>query len=714
MVEKTIFNEVVLRCSRLENHCASLKLKLQHQKESFQNNRPLNNQNAPAFQELFEINNLQAKLKAKDVSIANLRKHTESLKDYIKHTQEHADTLREIVEHAIAFRPLDSDLDSACNALKNSHPTKVTKKRTPRRNNPEMLKDATNISSSSRSKVVESNISNNSEPNQNWGSNVSTAPSSPRVNFRRSKSSSGLPKLKFEKDHLCSACSLGKSKKHSHKPKSKDTNQEKLSLLYMDLCRPMRVKSTNGKKYILVIVGDYSRFTWVKVLRSKDEAPEFFIKFLKMTQFRLNTSVRNIRTDNGTTFVNQTLRSYYEDVKISHETSVARTQQQNDVVKRRNRTLVDAARTMLIFSKALLFLWAEAVATTCYTHNRSLIRLRHGKVPYELLHDKKPDLTYFRIFGALCYPTNDSKDLGKLKPKADIGIFIGYALAKKAYRIYNRRLAQKPHSPTPYVQPTKNGWEILFQPLFDKYFNPSPSVASYVPIIVTPEPTDPTESQSSVISSGVEEQFHDIVFTHLDNDPFFGVPIPELNLKSLLQGMLFQLIPRGIFLNQSKYALEIIKKYGMESSDPVDTPKVEKSKLDEDPQRKAVDPTRYHGKIGSLICCAQILWMRSQLTDYGLRFNKIPLYYDNKSAIALCCNNVQHSRSKHIDVRYQFIKEQVENSMVELYFVRTDYQLADIFTQALGRKRLEFLINNLGMKSMSLETLKRLAEETEE
>ncbi|GKE28858.1 retrovirus-related pol polyprotein from transposon TNT 1-94 [Tanacetum coccineum] len=159
----------------------------------------------------------------------------------------------------------------------------------------------------------------------------------------------GLPKLKFEKDHLCSACSLGKSKKQSHKPKSKDTNQEKLYLLYMDLCGLMRVKSINRKKYILVIVDDYSRFTWVKFLRSKDEAPEFIIKFLKMIQVRLNTTIRNIRTDNGIKFVNQTLRSYYEDVGISHETSMARTPQQNSVVERRNRTLVEAARTMLYY-----------------------------------------------------------------------------------------------------------------------------------------------------------------------------------------------------------------------------------------------------------------------------------------------------------------------------------------------------------------------------
>nr|GFB66408.1 retrovirus-related Pol polyprotein from transposon TNT 1-94 [Tanacetum cinerariifolium] len=196
----------------------------------------------------------------------------------------------------------------------------------------------------------------------------------------------GLPKLKFEKDHLCSACAMGKSTKKTHKPKSEDTNQEKLYLLDMYLCGPMRVESVNGKKYILVIVDDYSRFTWVKFMRSKDETPMFIIKFLKMIQVWLNVPVRRIRTDNGTDFVNQTLRDYYEEVGISHETSVARSPHQNGVVERRNHTLIKAARTMLIYAQALLFLWAEAMATACFTQNRSIIRLRHGKTPYELMH----------------------------------------------------------------------------------------------------------------------------------------------------------------------------------------------------------------------------------------------------------------------------------------------------------------------------------------
>ncbi|GJT58316.1 integrase, catalytic region, zinc finger, CCHC-type containing protein [Tanacetum coccineum] len=354
----------------------------------------------------------------------------------------------------------------------------------------------------------------------------------------------GLPKLKFEKDHLCSVCAMGKSTKKPHKPKSEDTNQEKLYLLHMDLCGPMRVASVNGKKYILVIVDDYSRFTWVKCLRSKDEAPDFIIKFLKMIQ----------------------------KVGISHETSVARSPQQNGVVERRNRTLIEAARTMLIYAKAPLFLWAEAVATACYTQNRSIIRLRHGKTPYELLHDKLPDLSFFHVFGALCYPTNDSENLGKLQPKADIDFdeltamasehsSSGPALHEMTPATISSGLVPNPPTSTPFVPPSRNDWDLLFQPLFDELLNPSSSVdrpapevialiakvVAPVPAVSTGSPSSTTvdqdvpspsnsqttpETQSPIIPNDVEEDNHDLDVAHMNNDPFFGIPILENNSEA--------------------------------------------------------------------------------------------------------------------------------------------------------------------------------------
>nr|GEY96397.1 retrovirus-related Pol polyprotein from transposon TNT 1-94 [Tanacetum cinerariifolium] len=559
-------------------------------------------------------------------------------------------------------------------------------------------------------------------------------------------------------------------------------------------------------------------------------------------------------------------------------------------------------------------------------------------------------------------------------------------------------LMQKPSSSTPYVPPSRNEWDLMFQPMFDELLNPSPSVNHQAPeviaSIVDVIPLVQADSTSSPSSTLVDQDAPSPI-AHMGNDPLFGVPIPKVisapssstvweleprpdkvmviilkwiykvkhdelggilknkarlvargycqeegidfeesfalvarleairiflayaahknmvvyqmdvktaflngNLReksmlvtqtclwikitlitcsvdptlfirrngndlllvqiyvddiifaastpelcdlfanlmcskfkmsmmgkiSFFLGLQISQSPRGIFINQSKYSLESIKKYGFESCDPVDTSMVEKSKLDEDKKGKAIDPSHYCGIIGTLFyltasrpdlqfaicicaryqarptkkhvhavkrifqylrgtinwglwypkdsfvgltvfanadhagcqdtrrstsgsvqflgerliswsskrqksaaicstkdeyitlpgCCAQILWMRSQLSDYGLGYNKIPMYYDNKSAIALCCNNVQHSRSKHIDIRYHFIKERVENGVIELYFVNTDYQLADLFTKALGRDRIEFLINKLGMRSFTPETLKQLMDEVDE
>ncbi|GJV03051.1 retrovirus-related pol polyprotein from transposon TNT 1-94 [Tanacetum coccineum] len=200
----------------------------------------------------------------------------------------------------------------------------------------------------------------------------------------------GLPKFKYGKDHLCSACERGKSKKASHPPKLVPSDHSKLELLHMDLCGPMRVASINGKKYILVIVDDFSRYTWVYFLRSKDETPEIIKKFIAQAQLNYKAKVCKIRTDNGTEFKNTSLKAHYEKLGIMQQFSIARTPQQNGVVERRNRTLVEAARTMLIFSRLPEFLWAEAVATACFTQNWSIIHTRYNKTPYELLRGRKP------------------------------------------------------------------------------------------------------------------------------------------------------------------------------------------------------------------------------------------------------------------------------------------------------------------------------------
>nr|GEU34406.1 Gag-Pol polyprotein [Tanacetum cinerariifolium] len=717
----------------------------------------------------------------------------------------------------------------------------------------------------------------------------------------------GIPKLKFEKDHLCSACAMGKSTKKSHKPKSEDTNQEKLYLLHMDLCGPMRTESVNGKKYILVIVDDYSRFTWVKFLRSKDEAPDFIIKFLKMIQVRLKVPVRHIQTDNGTEFVNQTLREYNEEVGISHETSVARSPQQNDFDE-----LTVMASKQSSSGPALNKM-------TPVTISSGLVQKSSSSTPYVPPSRNDWNLLFQPMFDELLNPP----------PSVD---------------------HQAPEVIALIVD--------VIPPVHDDSTG-SPSSTTIDQDAPSASKSHTTaETQSIVIPQDVEEDNLDSEVAHMGNDPLFGVPIPkvtsvqssstvsphqimqpdhqipqhtskwtkdhplniieamqeELNeferlevwefiprpdkvmvitlkwiykvkldelggilknkarlvargyrqeeridfeesfaLASRLEAiqiflayaahktmpdgfvnqenpnhvyklkkapyglkqaprawngndlLLISQSPRGIFINQSKYALESLKKYGFESCNPVDTPMVEKSKLDEDKEGKAVDPSHYCGMIGTLLyltssrpdlqfaicmcaryqarptkkyvhafkrifrylcgtvhrglwypkdssvaltafadadhagcqdtrrstsgsvkflremliswsskrqksvtissteakyialsgCCAQILWMRSQLSDYGLGFNKILIYCDNRSAIALCCNNV-------------------ENGVIKLYFVNTEYQLADLFTKALDRDRIEFLINKLGMRSFTPETLKQLMDEVDE
>ncbi|KAI3714916.1 hypothetical protein L6452_21878 [Arctium lappa] len=260
------------------------------------------------------------------------------------------------------------------------------------------------------------------------------------LNFRYiNKLVKGLPELKYEKEYLCAACEKGKMKRAPHKPKLEPSTSAPLELLHMDLCGPMRTQSLGGKKYILVIVDDYSRYTWVKFLRSKDETPEVLITFLKTAQVNLQKLVKLLRTDNDTEFKNKKVEEYLESVGISHQYSVARTPQQNGVVERRNRTLVEAARTMLSKSDLPLFLWVDDVSIACYTQNRSMIHRKFKKTPYALINNRTPTIKYFHIFGCKCFVLNDRESLNKFSAKADKGIFIGYSSTSTAFRVYLKK-----------------------------------------------------------------------------------------------------------------------------------------------------------------------------------------------------------------------------------------------------------------------------------
>nr|GFB11975.1 hypothetical protein [Tanacetum cinerariifolium] len=357
----------------------------------------------------------------------------------------------------------------------------------------------------------------------------------------------GLPKFKYHKEHLCPSCEQGKSKRASHPPKPVPNSRQRLHLLHMDLCGPMRIASINGKRYVLVIVDNYSRYTWLHFLRSKDEAPEVIIKFLKRITVLLQSPVIIIRTDNGTEFKNHVLKDYFDIVGISHQMSSVRTPQQNRVVERRNRTLVEAARTMLIF----------LVHRYSYGLKRLLLRV-----------SLKTDPSF----------NNDRENIGKLGAKGDIGFFIGYSADSCAYRIYNRRTKKiietmnvsfdelftmafeqrtsKPglqsmtsghissgldltYAPSTITmqQPSEGELDLLFEAMYDDYIGGQPSATART----VPPAQEPQVRQSSTASTTIANTTP--IPTNLSslatNVLITSQDVDELNPNSMVDGNTF-------------------------------------------------------------------------------------------------------------------------------------------------------------------------------
>nr|GEZ92819.1 retrovirus-related Pol polyprotein from transposon TNT 1-94 [Tanacetum cinerariifolium] len=731
----------------------------------------------------------------------------------------------------------------------------------------------------------------------------------------------GLPKLKFEKDHLCSTCAMGKSKKKSHKPKSKDTNQEKLYLLHMDLCGPMHVKSVNGKKYILVIVDDYPRFTWVKCLRSKDEALDFIIKFLKMIQVRLKVPVH---------------RKLQQKADIGIFIGYAPTKKAFWIYNRHTRRIV---KTIHVNFDELTSMASEQSSSGPALHEMNLVTISSGLVPKPTSSTSfvPPsrndwDLLFQTLFDELLTPS-PSVDPSAPEVIAPIADVISLEQAESTGSPSSTTVDQDAPSPsksqtTPKTQPpvipqdvkddnhdievahmrndllfgmpipevtsnqsssmvqshtivhpdhqisqhnskwtkdhpldniigqfsrpvstrlqlheqalfcyydafltsmepktykdtlTQSCWIEAMQEELNEFerlevwkFIPRPDKVMVITLkwiykVKLDELGGIMKNKARLVARGYrqeeginfEESFAPIArleairiflayaahkntfiyqmgvkttflngnlreevyvsqpdgFVDQDNpnhiyklkkalygfkqalcawydmlSTFFisqdfskGSVDPtlficrngnDLLLMSMMGKISFFLglqisqSPTGIFINQSKYALESLKKYGFKSCDPVDTPMVEKSKLDEDTAGKVIDPSHYRGMIGTL------LYLTASRPD--LQFS-----------ICMCARNLARPTekhlhavkrifrylrgtvnrglwSKHIDIRYHFIKEHVKNGVIEFYFVNTEYQLADHFTKALGRDRIEFLINKLGMRSFTPETL---------
>ncbi|KAK1607423.1 hypothetical protein QYE76_031096 [Lolium multiflorum] len=217
----------------------------------------------------------------------------------------------------------------------------------------------------------------------------------------------GLTGISFEKDRVCSACVAGKQLKKKHPIKSIVTTSRPLELLHLDLFGPSHYDTLGGSKYGLVIVDDYSRYSWVFLLKSKDETHREFITFAKKAQRTYESEIKAIRTDNGTEFKNYTMQEFVDDEGIKHEFSAPYTPQQNGVVERKNRTIIEMARTMLSEFNSPHNFWGEAISTAVHYSNRLFLRPLHNKTPYELLTGNKPNVMYIRVFGCKCLVKNN-------------------------------------------------------------------------------------------------------------------------------------------------------------------------------------------------------------------------------------------------------------------------------------------------------------------
>ncbi|GJW73389.1 putative ribonuclease H-like domain-containing protein [Tanacetum coccineum] len=249
----------------------------------------------------------------------------------------------------------------------------------------------------------------------------------------------GLPTKCFENDQTCVACLKGKQHRASCKSKVLNPITKPLFILHMDLFGPTFVSSLMHKKYCLVVTDDYSRFTWVFFLTTKDETSEILKNFIKEIENLVDKKVKIIRSDNGTEFKDKVMDNFCKEKGIRREYSTARTPQQNGVADRRNRTLIEAAKTILADFKLPTTFWAEAVSTACYVQNMVLVVKPHNKTPYELVRGFKPALSFMRPFRCHVTILNTLDNLGKFDGKSDECVFVGYSFSSKAFRVYNTR-----------------------------------------------------------------------------------------------------------------------------------------------------------------------------------------------------------------------------------------------------------------------------------
>nr|GEU82916.1 copia protein [Tanacetum cinerariifolium] len=422
----------------------------------------------------------------------------------------------------------------------------------------------------------------------------------------------GLSKFKYGKDHLCSACEIGKSKKGSHTPKLVLSSHSKLELLHMDLCGPIRVASINGKKYILVIVDDYSRFTYVYFLHSKDETPKI------NKEVYCSKSMNTPSKEDLDNLFGHMFDEYFE--KKSSDTPLnSAAQQVHNYEESPVKTLIDIEEHE-----------APSIVTTS-EEQTSLISLTGADEFYQ--EDS------VELYGNALLTPYDAPDFSEKE-----GILLLSNGSKK-----NKSDAEN------IIIPNKSR-------LVAKGYKPEEGI-------------DFEESFALVARLEAVRMF--IAYAAHKNITIFQMDVKTAFLNGLLKEKVYVSQLGGfVYSNFPDYVYKLKKAlYGLKQA-----------------------PRAWYDTLSSFLIehhFTKVIWMRTQLLDYGYKYNRIPTYCDSKSVIAISCNPVQHSRTKHIDIQYHFIKEHVEKGTVELYFVGTEYQLADLFTKALPKERFEYLVHRI-------------------
>ncbi|GKA73509.1 retrovirus-related pol polyprotein from transposon TNT 1-94 [Tanacetum coccineum] len=503
----------------------------------------------------------------------------------------------------------------------------------------------------------------------------------------------GLPKLKFVKDHLCSSCELGKAKRKSFHTKTTPSSKRRLQLLHMDLCGPMRVESINGKKYVL------------KHLR-------VLIDFLTLVQRGLHAQVTTVRTDKGTEFLNKTLHAYFAKEGIRHETSTARTPEQNGVVERRNRTLVEAARTMLSALEVHCSFWAEKNQYKNW-HNLTMLNLSTSIRTPEQKQGETSSLMLISSKFILYYPTTiHLHNVGqKYHPleQSLVNPSQGSVITNVSYKQMARCECYAHHR---YAQEGRIDFEESYAPVARVG---SCTIVHSVCFsqIITEISNDPPSPLGIFINQAkyAQRYLKSMVIPHLNS-----MQLPDLYMPTCFCAR-YQAKPTEKHLTAVKRIFRYLKdSINMGLWYPKDTG-FELTAFSDSDHAGCLDSRKStSGGIQFLGGDKLVSWS-SKKQDCTSMSTAEAEYVSlsaccAQAAIAISCNPVQHSRTKHIDVRYHFIKEQVEKGIVELFFVGTEYQLADLFTKALSEDRFKYLVRRLGMRCLTPDELEVLAIES--